>query len=153
LKLGFLIFLCVIFACLIVFGPGSGVALADSPGRDDTRIGRPAITLDLSHSLFIDPAPNREPIAEAPQTPGIYRGFLVWRQKYAHLAICSVDLCNGSCIEYGDACLVCAQSPILPSVLAGLGSSAGACASGCAPSYVKQAFGHGSVSCHTGECH
>jgi hypothetical protein len=137
----------VFLACLLVLESGEGAFAAD-----DIRIGRPAITLDLSNPL-IDPEPNREPIAQAPQTPGIYRGFLVWRQKYAHLAICPVDLCHGSCIVYGDGCLVYAQSPILPTVMAGLSSTAAACAGGCAPSYVKQTSTNGAKSCATHECH
>ena|ERR1700679_147831 len=156
LTFGFFRLALKLLAYLLVLGqwlgPCNRAALADPPADNDVRISRPAISLDLSHPL-IDPEPNREPIAATGQTPGIYRAFLVWRQKYAHLAICSIDLCHGSCLAYGDGCLVCAQSPILPSLLAGLGSTAHACASGCAPSYVRQSFGHGSLSCDKGGCH
>ncbi|MBU6450632.1 MAG: hypothetical protein KGS72_02560 [Cyanobacteria bacterium REEB67] len=75
-----------------------------------------AISIDMSRPLV--PAGNqREPIAEAAPVPGIYRSFLVWRQRYAHLALCNMTLCNGSCLEFGDGCLVCAQEPVLPLLL------------------------------------
>lgn len=90
------------------------------------RIERPAITLDMSAPLIADDR-NREPIAAAPSVPGIYRAFLVWKQKYAHLAICNTYLCHGTCIEFGDGCLVSAQSPVLPRLLetVGQGTSCG----------------------------
>ena len=124
---------------------------------EERRIGRPAITLDLNVPLITSGA-NREPIAEASEVPGIYRSFLVWRQKYAHLAICPVDLCNGSCINYGDACLVCGQSPVLPDLINQLGNTHG-CFSGCAPSYAAAAYvrpvssSPGPNCCTTGGCH
>jgi len=89
----------------------------------DLRVARPAITLDMSQPL-VAAGTNREAVAEAEETPGIYRAFLVWRQKYAHLAICNTYLCHGSCIEFGDGCLVSAQSPVLPILLEQVGASA-----------------------------
>ena len=139
----------LLLLCLLLVGTGRAFAL----GPDDLRIGRPALTLDLSHP-FIDPEPNREPIAQTPSVPGIYRAFLVWRQKYAHLALCTIALCNGSCVDYGDGCLVSAQNPVLPVASAGLVSGSAACAGGCAPSYIKPQYDRsGSFSCHQGACH
>jgi len=84
--------------------------------QDTLRVARPAITLNMSTALFpLDQ--SREAIAEAAESPGICRGFLVWRQRYAHLAICNTYLCHGSCIEFGDGCLVSAQSPVLSQLI------------------------------------
>ncbi len=137
--------LCQLGLCPFVFGSGAG---ASASAADYVRIGRPAFTLDLGNGLLVGDS-NREPIAEAPRTPGIYRAFLVWRQKYAHLAICRTDLCHGSCIEYGDGCLVSASSPILPAMIAGISSSSSACASGCSPVDIKQQGKAAAAAC----CH
>jgi hypothetical protein len=149
------------FACLAVaLGQICTIAVAvahteetgqGEAGAARARIERPAIRLDLGHG-FINAEPNREPIAEAGERPGIYRAFLVWRQKYAHLAICRMDLCHGSCLAYGDGCLVCAQNPVLPALLSRM-SAGGACASGCAPSYTTADYELGSVGGGKGGCH
>ncbi|MBS1994298.1 MAG: hypothetical protein JSS83_27490 [Cyanobacteria bacterium SZAS LIN-3] len=97
-------------------------ARADQASAAALRIERPAITLDMSAPLIADDR-NREPIAAAPSVPGIYRAFLVWKQKYAHLAICNTYLCHGTCIEFGGGCLVSAQSPVLPRLLETVGQS------------------------------
>jgi hypothetical protein len=81
-----------------------------------TQAIKKAIFIDMSQPL-VAPGAQREPIAAAATVPGIYRSFLVWKQRYAHLALCNMTLCNGSCLYFGDGCLVCAQEPILPLLL------------------------------------
>jgi hypothetical protein len=76
----------------------------------------------LDGGPLVSPGSSREPINTAAVKPGIYRGFLIWRQRYAHLALCNMMMCHGSCLAYGDGCVVCAQDPVLPLLLGESGS-------------------------------
>ena len=81
-----------------------------------TRVGRPVSHLH-AEQIVAAQGDNREAIAEAAVVPGIWRAYLVWRQRYAHLAICNMIMCHGSCIIYGDGCLVSAHEPVLPLIM------------------------------------